>query len=97
MLKRFSKLRPFNKILVGAGCKTDENGNVVIPTLPYLDAKNRECIQYMPFTNYATGEKFPDSANAIPYWKPLSEVLDDHANHKETKSGGMLACCPDYA
>jgi len=88
VLKRFSNLRPFNRILVGAGYKTDDNGNVVIPTLPYLDAKNRECIQYMPFTNYATGEKFPDSADAIPYWKPLSETLDDYADHKEAKSGG---------
>ena len=44
VLKRFPNLRPFNKILVDAGCETDENGNVVIPTLPYLDAKKRECI-----------------------------------------------------
>ena len=94
MLKRFSKLRPFNKILVGAGCKTDENGNVVIPTLPYLDAKNRECIQYMPFTNYTTGEKFPDSADTIPYWKPLSETLDDYADHREAKSGGDVGLLP---
>ena len=42
----------------------------------------------MPFTNYTTGEKFPDSADTIPYWKPLSETLDDYANHRETKSGG---------
>jgi len=88
VLKRFSNLRPFNKILVGAGCKIDENGNVVIPTLPYLDGRQRECIQYMPFTNYSTGEKFPYSADTVPYWKPLSETLDDYANHRETKSGG---------
>jgi hypothetical protein len=94
VLKRFSNLRPFNKILVGAGCKTDENGNVVIPTLPYLDAKNRECIRYMPFTNYTTGEKFPDSIDTVPYWKPLSETLDDYTNHKETKSGGDAGLLP---
>ena len=94
VLKRFSHLRPFNKILVGAGCKTDENGNVIIPTLPYLDAKNRECIQYMPFTNYTTGEKFPDSADTIPYWKPLSETLDDYADHRETKSGEDVGLLP---
>jgi hypothetical protein len=94
VLKRFSNLRPFNKILVGAGCKTDENGNVVIPTLPYPDAKNRECIRYMPFTNYATGEKFPDSIDTVPYWKPLSETLDDYTNHKETKSGGDVGLLP---
>ncbi len=94
VLKRFSNLRPFNKILVGAGCKLDENGNVVIPTLPYLDAKKRECIQYMEFTNYTTGEKFPDSADTIPYWKPLSETLDDYADHKETKSGGDVGLLP---
>ena len=90
VLKRFPDLRPFNKILVGAGCKTDENGNVIIPTLSYLDAKNRECIQYMPFANYTTGEKFPDSEDTVPYWKPLSETLEDYADHKETKSGGDI-------
>ena len=94
VLKRFHNLRPFNKILVGAGCKADENGNVIIPTLPYLDAKNRECIQYMPFTNYTTGEKFPDSADTIPYWKPLSETLDDYADHRETKSGEDVGLLP---
>ncbi|MCH9658430.1 hypothetical protein K0U27_07015, partial [archaeon] len=77
VLKRFSNLSPFNRILVGAGYKSDDNGNVVIPTLPHLDAKNRECIQYMPFTNYSTGEKYSDSVDTIPYWKPLSETLDD--------------------
>jgi hypothetical protein len=94
VLKRFSNFRPFNKILVGAGCKTDDNGNVVIPTLSFLDGRQRECIQYMPFTNYGTGEKFPDSADTIPYWKPLSETLDDYANHKETKSGGDVGLLP---
>ena len=94
VLKRFSNLRPFNKILVGAGCKIDDNGNIVIPTLPYLDAKNRECIQYMPFTNYVTGEKYPNSADTVPYWKPLSETFDDYANHKETKSGGDVGLLP---
>ena len=90
MLKRFSNLRPFNKILVDAGCKTDSNGNVVIPSLPYLDGPQRECIQYMSFTNYTAGEKFSNSAYVIPYWKPLSQTLDDYANHKETKSGGDI-------
>ncbi len=94
VLKRFPNLRPFNKILVGAGYKLDENGNVIIPTLPYLDAKNRECIQYMPFTNYTTGEKFQDSADTTPYWKPLSETLDDYADHRETKSGGDVGLLP---
>jgi hypothetical protein len=88
VLKRFPNLRPFNKILVGAGYKTDDKGNTVIPTLPYLDRKQRECIQYLPFTNYVTGEKFSDSADMVPYWKPLSKTLDDYANHKEAKSGG---------
>ena len=94
VLKRFSNLRPFNKILVGAGCNTDDNSNIVIPTLPYLDAKNRECIQYMQFTNYTTGEQFPDSADTIPYWKPLRETLDDYADHRETKSGGGVGLLP---
>jgi hypothetical protein len=93
-LKRFCNLRPFNKILVGAGCKTDDNGSVVIPVLPYLDVKKRDCIQYMPFTNYTTGEKFPNSAYTVPYWKPLSETLDDYADHKEVKSGGDVGLLP---
>ena len=93
VLKRFSKLRPFNKILIGAGCKTNENGNVIIPTLPYLDAKKRECIQYMSFTNYTTGKEYSNS-NASLYWKPLSQVLDDYANHKEAKSGGDVGLLP---
>ena len=91
MLKRFSNLRPFDKILVGAGYSIDKKGNVIVPTLPYLDARKREYAQYMPFTNYSTGERFPDSAgNTLPYWKPLSGMLEDYANHKEAKSGGDI-------
>ncbi len=93
VLKRFSKLRPFNKILVGAGCKADDNGNVVIPTLPYLDAKSREYIQYIGFTDYTTGEKYSDS-DASLYWKPLSEMLEGYVGHKETKSGGDTGLLP---
>ncbi|MDH5664869.1 MAG: hypothetical protein OEY10_01045 [Nitrosopumilus sp.] len=48
----------------------------------------------MPFVNYTTGKKFPDSADTIPYWKPLSETLDDYANHNETKSGGNVGLLP---
>ena len=94
VLKRFCNLRPFNKILVGAGCKTDDQGNVVIPTLPYLDGKQRECIQYMGFTNYSTGEKYSDAVDTVSYWKPLSETLDDYANHREAKSGGDAGLLP---
>ena len=91
VLKRFSNLRPFDKILVGTGYNIDKKGNTIVPTLPYLDAKKRECVQYMPFTNYFTGERFSDSAgDTLPYWKPLSETLDDYANHKEAKSGGDI-------
>lgn len=88
VLKRFCNLRPFDKILVGAGYKSDDNGNVVIPTLSHLDEKQRECIQYMPFTNYVTGEKCSDVVDTVPYWKPLSETLDAYSSHKEAKSGG---------
>ncbi len=41
----------------------------------------------MQFTNYSTGEKYSDSADTVPYWKPLGETLDDYANHIEAKSG----------
>jgi len=94
VLKRFSNLRPFNKILVGAGYKTDDNDNAVIPTLQHLDEKQRDYIQYMPFTNYVTGKKYSDSVDTVPYWKPLSQVLDDYANHKEAKSGGDVGLLP---
>ena len=94
VLKKFGNLRPFDKILVGAGYKHDDNGNAVIPTLPYLDARNRECIQYMPFTNYPTGERYSGSVDTVPYWKPLSETLDDYACHKEAKSGGDVGLLP---
>ena len=87
-------MRPFNKILVGAGCKTDGRGNVIIPTLPHLDVKKRECIQYMSFTNYITGEQYSDTVDTVPYWKQLSETLDDYANHRERKSGGDIGLLP---
>ncbi len=95
VLKRFSGLRPFNKMLVGSGHKK-ENGNTIIPTTSYLDARKRKCIQYVPFTNYVTGQKHPnsESVDTSPYWKPLSQVLDDYANHKETKSGGDIGLLP---
>ena len=48
----------------------------------------------MPFTNYSTGKKFPDSVDTVPYWKPLSQVIDDYASHKETKSGGDVGLLP---
>ena len=90
-LKRFSNLRPFDKILVGTGYSIDKKGNAIVPTLPYLDARKSGCIQYMPFANYSTGETFQDSADdTLSYWKPLSETLDDYANHKEAKSGGDI-------
>ena len=94
VLKRFCNLRPFNKILVGTGRKTDGRGNLIIPTLPHLDAKKRQCIQYMSFINYSTGEKYLDSVDIISYWKPLSEALDDYTNHKEAKSGGDVGLLP---
>ena len=91
VLKRFSNLRPFDKILVGAGYSTDGKGNAIVPTLPYLDAKKREYVQYMSFTDYSTGEIFSDSVDdTVLFWKPLSEMLDDYANHKEAKSGGDI-------
>ncbi|MCH9658403.1 hypothetical protein K0U27_06870 [archaeon] len=94
VLKRFCNLRPFDKILVGVGYNTDDNGNAIIPTLSHLDEKQRECIQYVPFTNYVTGEKFSDCVDTVPYWKPLSETLDDYACHKEAKSGGDIGLLP---
>ncbi len=94
VLNRFSKLRPFDKILVGAGYKSDDHGNVIIPTLPHLDAKNRECIQYMPFRSYPTGETYSDAVDTVPYWKPLNKTLDEYACHKESKSGGEVGLLP---
>jgi len=85
--KKFPKQKPFDKILVGAGYKKDDE-NMVMPTLPYINAKKRQCVQYMPFRDYSTGERFPNSADTILYWKPLSLVLEEYAEHREAKSGG---------
>ena len=92
VLKRFSRLRPFNKILVGAGYKKDADGKFVIPTTPYLDSKKRQYVQHMEFANYSTGKNYPndDSLDASLYWKPLSLMLDDYYSHKEVKSGGDI-------
>ena len=91
VLKRFSNLRPFDKILVGTGYNIDKKGNAIVPALPYLDARKREYVQFMPFTNYSTGERFSDSTgDTLPYWKPLSKTLDDYADHNEAKSGGDI-------
>ncbi len=48
----------------------------------------------MPFTNYPTGEKYSDAVDTVPYWKPLSETLNDYACHKEAKSGGDIGLLP---
>ena len=92
VLEKFSKLRPFNKILLGAGCKKDADGNVVMPTVPYLDSNKRQYIHHMEFTDYSTGSNYPtdDSLDTSLYWKSLNEMLDDYANHKEVKSGGDI-------
>ena len=44
--------------------------------------------------DYSNGERYSDSADTVPYWKPLSQTLDDYANHKETKSGGDVGLLP---
>ncbi len=46
---------------------------------------------YTPFTSL---RYFANSADTVPYWKPLSETLDDYANHKEAKSGGDVGLLP---
>lgn len=60
VLQRFSNLKPFDKILVGACYKKDDCGNAVVPTIPYQDEKKRQYIQYLEFTNYSTGLNYPN-------------------------------------
>ncbi|MDH5665535.1 MAG: hypothetical protein OEY10_04480 [Nitrosopumilus sp.] len=76
VLERFFKLKPFNKILIGAGYKKDAD-YVVIPTTPYLDGKKRQYIHHMEFTDYNTGKNYPnnESLDASLYWKSLNLVL----------------------
>ena len=90
VLERFSRLRPFNKILLGAGYKKDADGYVVIPTISYLDEKKRQYVQHLEFTDYSTGKSYPndDLLDSSLYWKPLSLMLEDYSTHKEVKSGG---------
>ena len=92
VLERFSRLRPFNKILVGAGYKKDSKGNIVMPTTSYLDKKKRQCVQHMEFADYSTGRSYPndDSLDSSLYWKPLSLMLEDYNKHGEAKSGGNI-------
>ena len=96
VLERFSRLRPFNKILLGAGYKKDTDGNVVIPATSYHDEKKRQHVQHMEFADYSTGKSYPndDSLDTSLYWKPLSLVLDDYSSHKEAKSGGDVGLLP---
>ena len=93
---RFYRLQPFNKILIGAGYKKNEDGNVVIPTTSYLDEKKRQYIQHMEFTDYSTGKNYPndDSLDTSLYWKSLSLVLEDYSSHREVKSGGDVGLLP---
>ena len=96
VLERFSKLKPFNKILIGTGYKNNANGNVVIPTTSYLDEKKRQYVQHMEFADYSTGKNYPndESLDTSIFWKPLSLVLDDYNTHKESKSGGDVGLLP---
>jgi len=94
ILKRFSRnnemIRPFNRLLLGTGCKT-VNNNMVIPTIPYtVDAKKRELAQYASFTDYLSGKTYPhrESDDSAFYWKPLSAFLEDYTNSPEVKSKG---------
>ena len=96
VLERFYRLAPFDKILVGAGYKKDTDGNVVMPTTPYLDEKKRQYVQHMEFADYCTGKSYPndDSLESSLYWKPLSLVLEDYSSHEEVKSGGDVGLLP---
>lgn len=44
----------------------------------------------MPITDYKTGDHYPNdnSMGTQFYWKPLSELLEDHIDHPESKSEG---------
>ena len=50
------------------------DGNVVIPTLPYLDAKKRQYVQHMKFTDYSTGKNYPNDDSLDDF--SLLEVLE---------------------
>ena len=95
ILARLSKndenARPFDRLLLGAGYKTDEKGNTIIPTLPFAeDRQGKDVIQYMPFSCYMTGKKYPNknSEDTSFYWKPLSGFVEDYANNREVKLSG---------
>jgi len=60
--------------------------------LPYADEKKRQDVPYMKFVDYKTGQVYPnkDFIDTEEFWKPLSEVIRDYVEHKESKSDGNI-------
>ena len=88
-----NKVKPFNFATVGTGWKKDpETDEPVIPFLPYADEKKKQDVPYMKFVDYKTGKIYPnkDFINTEEFWKPLSEVIRDYVEHKESKSDGNI-------
>ncbi len=93
------QIKPANFITVGVGFQENpETGKKVIPMLPYIDKNSPEfdCIPYMPFRDYKTGREYLDEELkdgqlwTKSYWKPMSRVVRDYINHKESKSEGDI-------
>ena len=94
--KKLSRqVKPFNFITIGLGYeKNPLTKEPIIPMLPYINEKDKrfEQIPYIPFTDYRTGDKYPNnkSMDTQFYWKPLSELLEDYMDHPESKSEGSI-------
>jgi len=60
--------------------------------LLYADEKKRQDVPYMKFVDYKTGKIYPNKnfINTEEFWKPLSEVIRDYVEHKESKSDGDI-------
>ena len=57
-----------------------------------MDEKKRQDVPYMKFVDYKTGKVYPneDFISTEEFWKPISEVVKDYTEHKESKSDGNI-------
>ncbi len=76
------KIKPFNFVLIGIGNK--KKRDVIKPIAPFT--KDNQKIIFESFIDYKTGKK----CQGIEYWQPLSEIILNYINHKESKSDGDI-------
>ncbi len=92
IMKRFKNvkgIKPYNFIMVGRACRTDEISNEpVIPMHQFVDGKEYgfRKIPYEPFTDYKSGKLY--TKNTQFYWTSMDKVIMDYWMHPESKFNG---------